>query len=57
MSSRSTSHRIPGASVAGNTAAKVDRPAAVAAAPFAAWLCFAALLAERIRRDSPGEGT
>lgn len=39
-----------------STAAKVDRPAAAAAAPFAAWLGFATLLAERIRRDNPGAG-
>lgn len=38
------------------TAARVDRPAAAAAMPFVAWLGFATLLAERIRRDNPGEG-
>lgn len=38
------------------TAAKVDRPAAAAALPFVAWLAFATLLAERIRRDNPDEG-
>ena len=31
------------------TAARVDRPAAVLAGPFAAWLGFATLLSERIR--------
>jgi 2-polyprenyl-6-methoxyphenol hydroxylase-like FAD-dependent oxidoreductase/tryptophan-rich sensory protein len=36
------------------TAAKVDRPAAAAAVPFVAWLGFATLLAERIRRANPG---
>ena len=34
------------------TAAKVDRPAAALATPFVAWLGFATLLAERIRRDN-----
>jgi 2-polyprenyl-6-methoxyphenol hydroxylase-like FAD-dependent oxidoreductase/tryptophan-rich sensory protein len=34
-------------------AAKVDRPAAVTAVPFVAWLGFATLLAERIWRDNP----
>ena len=38
------------------TAAWVDRPAAAVAVPFAAWLGFAALLAERIRRDNPVGG-
>lgn len=38
------------------TAAKVDRPAAVAAVPFVAWLGFATLLAERIWRDNPEKG-
>ncbi|MFD1789850.1 TspO/MBR family protein [Sphingomonas floccifaciens] len=38
------------------TAAKVDRPAAVLAVPFVAWLGFATLLAERIRRDNPQAG-
>lgn len=38
------------------TAAKVDRPAAATALPFVAWLGFATMLAERIRRDNPGEG-
>ena len=37
-------------------AAKVDRPAAVAAIPFVAWLGFATLLAERIWRNNPEEG-
>ena len=37
------------------TAAKVDRPAAVAL-PFVAWLGFATLLSERIWRDNPDEG-
>ncbi|TCP29516.1 tryptophan-rich sensory protein [Sphingomonas sp. BK235] len=35
------------------TAAKADRPAAALALPFVAWLGFAAVLADRIRRDSP----
>jgi 2-polyprenyl-6-methoxyphenol hydroxylase-like FAD-dependent oxidoreductase/tryptophan-rich sensory protein len=35
------------------TAAKVDRPAAALTLPFVAWLGFATLLAERIRRDNP----
>jgi len=38
------------------TAARVDRPAAITAVPFVAWLGFATLLAERIRRDNPGAG-
>ena len=38
------------------TAAKVDRPAAALATPFVAWLGFATLLAERIRRDNPAKG-
>ncbi|MEH3160340.1 MAG: tryptophan-rich sensory protein [Sphingomonas taxi] len=38
------------------TAARVDRPAAAVAVPFVAWLGFATLLAERIRRDNPGGG-
>ncbi|WP_343525992.1 TspO/MBR family protein [Sphingomonas sp.] len=38
------------------TSAKVDRPAAALAVPFVAWLAFATLLAERIRRDNPGHG-
>ncbi|MDR6126856.1 2-polyprenyl-6-methoxyphenol hydroxylase-like FAD-dependent oxidoreductase/tryptophan-rich sensory protein [Sphingomonas sp. SORGH_AS802] len=38
------------------TAAKVDRPAAVMAIPFVAWLGFATLLAGRIWRDNRGEG-
>lgn len=37
------------------TAARVDRPAAATAVPFVAWLGFATLLAERIRRDNPRE--
>lgn len=36
-------------------AAKVDRPAAVAAVPFVAWLGFATLLAERIWRHNPAK--
>ena len=39
----------------GAAAARVDRPAAAAGAPFVAWLGFATLLAERIRRDNPGD--
>ena len=35
------------------TAARVDRPAAVLAVPFAAWLGFATLLSERIRERNP----
>ena len=38
------------------TSAKVDRPAAVLAAPFVAWLGFATLLATRIERDNPEGG-
>jgi 2-polyprenyl-6-methoxyphenol hydroxylase-like FAD-dependent oxidoreductase/tryptophan-rich sensory protein len=38
------------------TAAKVDKPAAAVAVPFVAWLSFATLLADRIRRDNPGRG-
>jgi translocator protein len=38
------------------TAAKVDRPAAMLAAPFAAWLGFATLLSERIRERNPAHG-
>ena len=38
------------------TAARVNRPAAAAAVPFAAWIGFATLLAERIRRDNPAGG-
>ncbi|MFN3434558.1 MAG: tryptophan-rich sensory protein [Sphingomonas sp.] len=38
------------------TAAKADRPAAALAVPFVAWLGFATLLADRIRRDNPGGG-
>lgn len=38
------------------TAARVDRPAAIAAVPFVAWLGFATLLAERIWRDNPAGG-
>ncbi|MDR6787881.1 2-polyprenyl-6-methoxyphenol hydroxylase-like FAD-dependent oxidoreductase/tryptophan-rich sensory protein [Sphingomonas sp. BE138] len=34
-------------------AAKVDRPAAALATPFVAWVAFATVLAERIRRDNP----
>lgn len=34
------------------TAAATDRPAAALATPFVAWLGFATLLAERIRRDN-----
>ncbi|MEH3106467.1 MAG: tryptophan-rich sensory protein [Sphingomonas fennica] len=34
------------------TSAKVDRPAAALAVPFVAWLGFATLLADRIRRDN-----
>jgi tryptophan-rich sensory protein len=37
------------------TAARVDRSAAAAGAPFAAWLGFATLLAERIWRDNAAE--
>lgn len=37
------------------TAARVDRPAAALASPFAAWLGFATLLAGRIARDNPAE--
>ena len=37
-------------------AAKVDRPAAALGVPFAAWLGFATLLADRIRRDNPADG-
>lgn len=37
------------------TASRVDRPAAVAAAPLVAWLCFATLLAEQVwERNRPG---
>ena len=50
-----------GAMVATSTAyaaaaVRVDRPAAAAAVPFAAWLGFATRLAERIRRDNPASG-
>ncbi|SFP67385.1 tryptophan-rich sensory protein [Sphingomonas rubra] len=38
------------------TAARVDRPAAATAVPLVAWLGFATLLAERIRRDNPDGG-
>jgi len=38
------------------TAAKVDRPAAVLAAPFVGWLGFATLLAGRIWRDNAASG-
>ena len=38
------------------TAAKVDKPAAALATPFVAWLGFATLLANRIRRDNPKAG-
>jgi 2-polyprenyl-6-methoxyphenol hydroxylase-like FAD-dependent oxidoreductase/tryptophan-rich sensory protein len=38
------------------TAAKADKPAAALAVPFVAWLGFATLLAERIRRDNPAGG-
>ncbi len=38
------------------TAAQADRPAAALAVPFVAWLGFATLLADRIRRDNPGGG-
>ena len=38
------------------TAAKADRPAAALAVPFVAWLGFATLLADRIRRDNPEGG-
>ncbi len=38
------------------TAARVDRPAAVAGVPFVVWLGFATLLAERIWRDNPANG-
>lgn len=34
------------------TATRVDRPAALLATPFVAWLGFATVLAERIRRDN-----
>ncbi len=37
-------------------AARVDKPAAAVGMPFAAWLGFATLLAERIRRDNPAGG-
>jgi 2-polyprenyl-6-methoxyphenol hydroxylase-like FAD-dependent oxidoreductase/tryptophan-rich sensory protein len=37
------------------TAARVDRPAAAVGVPFAAWLGFATLLAERIWRDNPAK--
>lgn len=37
-------------------AARVDRPAAALAVPLVAWLGFATLLAERIRRDNPPGG-
>lgn len=36
-------------------AARVDRPAAAAGVPFAAWLGFATLLATRIWRDNPAD--
>lgn len=36
-------------------AGRVDRPAAAVGLPFLGWLCFATVLAERIRRDNPGE--
>lgn len=35
------------------TAAKVDRPAAALSVPFVAWVAFATVLADRIRRDNP----
>ncbi|MBB3691809.1 tryptophan-rich sensory protein [Sphingomonas sp. BK580] len=38
------------------TAARVDRTAAMTALPYAGWLGFATLLAERIRRDNPARG-
>ena len=37
-------------------AGKIDRPAAILAVPFVAWLGFATVLAERIWRDNPREG-
>lgn len=43
---------VSGAALAA-TAARVDRPAAALATPFVAWLAFATVLAERIRRDNP----
>jgi tryptophan-rich sensory protein len=36
-------------------AERVDRPAAAVGVPFMAWLCFATVLADRIRRDNPAE--
>lgn len=43
---------VSGAALAA-TAAKVDRPAAALTLPFVAWLGFATILANRIRRDNP----
>ncbi len=37
-------------------AARADKPAAAVGVPFVAWLGFATLLAERIRRDNPANG-
>lgn len=37
-------------------AARVERPAAAAAVPFVAWLAFATLIAEGIRRENPARG-
>jgi tryptophan-rich sensory protein len=45
-----------GAAALVGTAARVDRPAAVLAAPFAAWLGFATLLSERIRERNRAPG-
>jgi len=42
-----------GAGALVGAAARVDRPAAVLAVPFAAWLGFATLLSERIRERNP----
>lgn len=44
---------VTGAGLAA-TAARVDRPAAALTIPFVAWVTFATVLAERIRRDNPG---
>ena len=42
-----------GAAALVTTAARVDRPAAALAVPFAVWLGFATLLSERIRERNP----
>jgi tryptophan-rich sensory protein len=36
------------------TAARTDRPAAIAAVPLVAWLCFATLLAEQVWERNEG---